>query len=218
MARELSFQLYNYYVTRTATHIEAVITWVVYQHSLRVRVLNKVDDEDQSPAQDSQGTNTPNTESSPTHSQSAEIAMADSQSNATTTTTTAVATDDGNGKSKDKTDTPKATPKKDMNVVGRLQSLVTSDLASITLGREWLNCIVNTTLKLALGSWFLYTVLGWAAWVGLATMILLLPVPALAGRIMNTVQVCHRLAPLSCDSRVLFRNAKWRLRMNGCHI
>lgn len=207
MAKELSVQLYTYYVTRTATHIEAVITSVVYQHSLRVRVLNKADDEDKPSSPVSHGTTTPNAEPSPNGSQNSEVATVNSQSDATTTTT-AVGTDDGNGKSKGKADAPKAKSKKDMNVVGRLQSLVTSDLASITLGKDWLICVVNDTLQLALGSWFLYTVLDWAAWVGLATMILLAPIPALTGGLMNSTQVCFLLACLSSYSCVLHRNGK----------
>jgi hypothetical protein len=206
MAKELSVQLYTYYVTRTATHIEAVIT----------SVLNKAGDEDK-PSSSSSGMTTPDTESSPNGSQNGEVATVNSQSDAATTTT-AVASEDGNGKSKTKTEAPKTKPKKDMHVVGRLQSLVTSDLASITLGKDWLICVVNDTLQLALGSWFLYTVLGWAAWVGLATMILLAPIPALTGGLMNSTQVCRMLSSTSpsylCE---LYRNAKWRLRTKGCH-
>jgi ABC-type multidrug transport system fused ATPase/permease subunit len=63
---------------------------------------------------------------------------------------------------------------------GLIANLATSDLANILGGTEF--------LLIALGLGFLYFVLGWAAFAGLAVMLVLLPVPAWLSARMARVQ------------------------------
>lgn len=48
--------------------------------------------------------------------------------------------------------------------------------------------VVHTPVLLGLGIWFLYDVLGWSAFVGLAVMIVLFPVPGYVAKIIQKVQ------------------------------
>ncbi|KAJ7301392.1 hypothetical protein DFH08DRAFT_1090225 [Mycena albidolilacea] len=43
-------------------------------------------------------------------------------------------------------------------------------------------------IDLAVGMWFLYMVLGWLVWVGVASIILLVPVPGYMARLVQSVQ------------------------------
>ncbi|KAF7296041.1 p-loop containing nucleoside triphosphate hydrolase protein [Mycena kentingensis (nom. inval.)] len=75
--------------------------------------------------------------------------------------------------------------------LGQLMNL-TSDLANISaVVDSWL-VIVVAPLQIALCTWFLYEILGWSALVGLAVMIMCLPVPAyLTVWVMREVQVAR---------------------------
>ncbi|KAJ7835263.1 hypothetical protein B0H14DRAFT_3461483 [Mycena olivaceomarginata] len=44
-------------------------------------------------------------------------------------------------------------------------------------GRDFLMLVISIPAQLAVGMWFLYMVLGWLVWVGVASIILLVPVP-----------------------------------------
>jgi hypothetical protein len=63
-----------------------------------------------------------------------------------------------------------------------------TDLANISGGMYFLSPLVESPLLLGLGSWFLYAILGKAALVGLAVMLLLLPVPAITSKLLEGVE------------------------------
>jgi hypothetical protein len=123
-------QLYLYYNTRTATQIEAVITGVVYQHSLRVRVINKADDEAPPPPAAPLDLPKANTALGPTQapgssdSQAVETATVHSRAESSASSTTVVGSDNGKGKKgKDIKDNKKD---KSLDIIGKLNNLVTS--------------------------------------------------------------------------------------------
>ncbi|KAI9059152.1 multidrug resistance-associated ABC transporter [Trametes sanguinea] len=63
-------------------------------------------------------------------------------------------------------------------LVGRLNNHITSDLANVTEGNKlWLLLLVQTPVRIAVSIGFMYGVLGWSALVGLATLVMMLPVP-----------------------------------------
>lgn len=91
------------------------------------------------------------------------------------------------------------------DVLGRVTNLVTSDLANIGGGRLFLLRLVGGPLGFALGTLFLYKILDWryvthyalyltlncsggSALVGLAVMLVLLPVPAWGAMVIGNVQ------------------------------
>ncbi|KAJ7768239.1 multidrug resistance-associated ABC transporter [Mycena metata] len=91
------------------------------------------------------------------------------------------------------------TSRADQNLVGKLNNLVTSDLQNITEGKDFMLLFVNMPLQLVLCIWFLYAVLGWSAFVGLAAILFMLPIPGYVGKWVQTVQ---RDLSKKTDSRV----------------
>jgi hypothetical protein len=77
--------------------------------------------------------------------------------------------------SKKKAEEPKKADMK--NLAGKINNLVTTDLANVGQARDILRVVLMCPFQMALSIWFLYVVLGWSAFVGLGTMIVLLPLP-----------------------------------------
>jgi hypothetical protein len=77
---------------------------------------------------------------------------------------------------------PKGKAKTGPPLVARMTNLVTSDLQHLTGIRNFLIPTLNVPVNLAFSMGFLYYVLGWSAFTGLAVMVALLPVPAWAGK------------------------------------
>ncbi|KAK0192591.1 hypothetical protein F5146DRAFT_1102469 [Armillaria mellea] len=74
------------------------------------------------------------------------------------------------------------------NLIGRINNLVTTDLKNITDARGFVQLLVYTPLQLILCVVFLYVILGWSALVGLAIIILMLPVPGFLAKLTQDVQ------------------------------
>ncbi|KAJ7290142.1 P-loop containing nucleoside triphosphate hydrolase protein [Mycena rebaudengoi] len=75
-------------------------------------------------------------------------------------------------------------PTQARNLVGRINNLATTDLQNIVDSGQGLPQLLVYALQTCLGVWFLYEVLGWAAFVGLGVTVALFPLPGyIAGRI-----------------------------------
>jgi hypothetical protein len=95
--------------------------------------------------------------------------------------------------SKDSKESTKPATKAQGSLIGKINNLVTTDLGSfvprasctatkfppgnIVDGRDLLVLVVYIPLQIAISIWFLHSLLGWAAWVGLGSIIVLTPVP-----------------------------------------
>ncbi|KZT67112.1 P-loop containing nucleoside triphosphate hydrolase protein [Daedalea quercina L-15889] len=126
----ISLSLYFFYSTRLLVRIEAIITQLVFEHALRMRVKAET---------------------------GGSFVREDAQKG-------------GKGGNK--------------NVQGKVNNLITSDLAAIGFGREFLAPLLKIPAVTIGCVIFLYALLGWSALVGMAVVIVLLPVPGmLADRI-----------------------------------
>jgi ABC-type multidrug transport system fused ATPase/permease subunit len=190
---------------RVYCQMEALLTALVYDHALRVRVIHRADNASNPDARgaisgdevtvavvphaaaSNQAAATATPGSDGTSDTATETA---SEAESSTTGTTAVSSAPVSHKSKaDKKDKKDAQEKeKSKDLVGRLMNLVTSDLANAIGAKDFLAPLIETPLMIAFGSWFLWTILGNAAWVGLTVMVVLLPVPAWASKVINRVQ------------------------------
>ncbi|KAJ7678094.1 hypothetical protein DFH06DRAFT_975898 [Mycena polygramma] len=128
--RSVTNHWYVFIITRTLVRLEAIITQLIFQHALRIKLVTS-----------------------------------------------------GNGQ----------------NLVGKLNNLVTSDLQNITEAKDFMLLFVNVPLQLVLCISFLYAVLGWSAFVGLATILIMLPIPGYVGKWVQTVQ---RELSKKTDSRI----------------
>ncbi|KAJ7119016.1 P-loop containing nucleoside triphosphate hydrolase protein [Mycena epipterygia] len=79
-------------------------------------------------------------------------------------------------------------PTKARNLVGKINNLATTDLQNIVHAGESLPQLLVYLLQSCLGVWFLYEVLGWAAFVGLGVTIAVFPLPGYIGGRIQFVQ------------------------------
>ncbi|KZT67065.1 P-loop containing nucleoside triphosphate hydrolase protein [Daedalea quercina L-15889] len=129
-------QRYTFLGTRLLVRAEAVITQLIFNHALRVRMKAEISD-------------TPSSE-------------------------------DG---------APRHRINKTKNLTGRVNNLVTSDFVSVGQGIDFLFLLVKTPLELGLCIWFLHSILGWSALVGLATIVILLPAPGTMSGMIHGAEV-----------------------------
>ncbi|KAI6136946.1 hypothetical protein F5141DRAFT_1077700 [Pisolithus sp. B1] len=183
------FQWYIFLTTRTIVHAECIITQLVFEHALRIRIKAEVPDSDNGPT-DSTIT-TPDSASvseSATAVEGSREGSPDEGQHSTNDTTTSMSK--GKPQSKDKLDDTGGgkSVSSTENFVGKINNLITTDLGNITDGRDFLLVFPYVPLQLVLCTWFLYHILDWSAFVGLAVMILLFPLPGMVAKKIQTVQ------------------------------
>ncbi|KAH9840299.1 uncharacterized protein C8Q71DRAFT_703286 [Rhodofomes roseus] len=193
--------IYIYISSRLLTRVEAIITQLVFEHALRMRMKADISDD------------VGNSEGNITASGTLDTAY-DSESSATAAQEIGSDNDSDSsaGKGKQKSTTAQTMPlpghsentnkagvqakvkRRDddtegKNVVGKINNLISSDLASLSLGREFLAILVRFPVKLIFSIWFLYAVLGWSAFVGLASIIVLYPIPGMLATVVRDTQI-----------------------------
>ncbi|KAI9056602.1 multidrug resistance-associated ABC transporter, partial [Trametes sanguinea] len=196
-------QWFIYSSTRLSVRIQAIITELVFEHALRIRI--KADTDDSSVATESESGTTVATVR---EEDSGGEATRDSAT-ASSSTAAAPASDSGKGKAKARPDAKKEAEqtksdaaKKDSSrhLVGRINNLVSNDLNSLeNIGIAVAFLTVESPFQIVLCIIFLYQILGWSAFVGLATMLITLPLP---GWITKQIQGAHREKMKRTDSRV----------------
>ncbi|KAH7913221.1 hypothetical protein BJ138DRAFT_1059515 [Hygrophoropsis aurantiaca] len=193
MASSLSFQWYIFIATRTLVRTEGIVTQLVFNHSLRIRLKAESPD-DNKQVSDATTTPTPDTVSvAGLESPDDEVSTNESTEDTIRPSSASEASSSAKGKQKaaqtknmDDTRAPKSSAS---NLIGKINNLVTSDLNNITEGRDFLLLGFYVPLQVGLSIWFLYGILGWSALVGLAVMTLLFPIPGYVARMFQTVQV-----------------------------
>ncbi|KAI0360840.1 multidrug resistance-associated ABC transporter [Trametes cingulata] len=92
-----------------------------------------------------------------------------------------------------------AKPKED-HLTGKLNNLVTTDLANVTEAlKQGLIVVVRIPVRIAVALAFMYSVLGWSALVGLATLIAIMPLP---GYLSAWTQTYQKKTMSKTDARV----------------
>ena len=127
------FQWYVFLGTKALARVQAILTELIFEHGLRVRVFGGGEKEKEGGAQSG-----PN---------------------------------------------PRKTKKPTQTLQGTLSTLITVDVDRIADGRDFLLIFLQVPFELAISIAFLWVVIGWSAFVALASMLLLLPLPGyVAGR------------------------------------
>ncbi|KAJ2931797.1 hypothetical protein H1R20_g5295, partial [Candolleomyces eurysporus] len=78
--------------------------------------------------------------------------------------------------------------KKKKNFLGKLNNMVTSDLESINQAKVIIMLFWCLPIQMIFSSVFLYLILGWSAFVGLALLVALLPVPGYMTGLLQGIQ------------------------------
>ncbi|KAJ3774339.1 hypothetical protein FB446DRAFT_729352 [Lentinula raphanica] len=219
----VAFEWYIFVSTRSIVHTESIITQVVFEHALRIRVKAEASESEQ-PALPSETSSL--AESSPP-SESQEDENESSLSDDGTLHSTAHSRDEtlqasstSGGQSHAgslkgipgaKGPAPVASPRpissstdsqvsdSSKNLVGKLNNLVSTDLQNIVDAKDFIRIIALVPIQIVLCIWFLYNILGWSALVGLGVIIVTFPVPGLLARF---IQQAQRARMRRTDARV----------------
>ncbi|KAF9469452.1 P-loop containing nucleoside triphosphate hydrolase protein [Collybia nuda] len=135
----LIMQQYQTRLTRVTVRLEAMLTQLILQHALRIRVVAEV---------------TADAEHVKSHSTTMAPAIPPSEHDNTASTSSAVYTT-----TSPSTTTPNANAGK--SLVGRMNNLISSDMQAIGQGAEFIQVLFAGPLIIFLTVGFLYTILGW---------------------------------------------------------
>ncbi|GBE88702.1 ATP-binding cassette transporter abc4 [Sparassis crispa] len=189
----ICFQWYIFISTRNVARITAIITQLVFDHALRARVKADVNEA-------SIGTGISTAVATPdnvseTEPGSSEIPQEHSGGSSEegeegSAATLSVDTSSMKGKQKKKASLedsgstkpePTATATSDekgRDMVGKITNLISTDLNNITEGRDFLFFIIEVPWKIGLCIYLLYSLLGWSAFVGMAVIVMAIPLQA----------------------------------------
>ncbi|KAF7346206.1 hypothetical protein MSAN_01847500 [Mycena sanguinolenta] len=78
------------------------------------------------------------------------------------------------------------------NLVGRINNLCTSDVSTLTDVMEMWIQVMFFPLQVTLAIWFLYLILGWSSFVGLAVILITLPLPSYLTKTLRKYQIVSR--------------------------
>ncbi|PPQ97414.1 hypothetical protein CVT26_006798 [Gymnopilus dilepis] len=216
--QSLSWHWYIFIATRILVRTEGLITQLVFEHSLRIR-LKAETSQDKTDAKttlaDTPALSTEQSEVTTPDNASEEAANtgAQDQSRAEHTdeasqtstvvasreastassqaTATAPSSSTAKGKGKEtlqKTQKDDKKQESDGNLIGKINNLVTTDLGNITDGRDFLLLVLYVPVQVVFCTVFLYKVLGWSAFVGIGITIALLPIPGYVANILQKMQ------------------------------
>ncbi|RPD70679.1 P-loop containing nucleoside triphosphate hydrolase protein [Lentinus tigrinus ALCF2SS1-7] len=215
--KSVSDQWFMFMHTRVTVRIQAIVTELVFEHALRVRMKAETSEtveiksgENTAVATlDSSSQAGEDEEGSSSEGGDTETATSTSHT-ATSSTATAVvpisSSSKGKGKALPVAEPPKKVeapepPKgKGKNLVGRINNLVSSDLSSLeNISMYIVFATVESPFQITLCIVFLYQIMGWSALVGCLAMLLTLPVP---GYITKHIQGTQREKMKRTDHRV----------------
>ncbi|KAH7905737.1 P-loop containing nucleoside triphosphate hydrolase protein, partial [Hygrophoropsis aurantiaca] len=190
MASSLSLQWYLFIATRTLVRTEGIITQLVFSHSLRIR-MKAEGPIDKKPISDVVATSTPDTTSiAGSDSPDGEVSTHDGiEDSLRASEASSLAKGKQKAVQTTKADDARGPKSNTGNLIGKINNFVSSDLNNITEGRDFLMPCLYAPLQIGLSIWILYGILGWSALVGLATMVVLFPIPGFVARKLQTVQV-----------------------------
>lgn len=196
----LSQQYYHVY-TRVMVHLEGVLTQLILEHALRIRMVA----EPERTGTHSNSTPTPTRSLTPTairlpsddddqetdtpENEASTFAKLNPSVNSSSTAVPSTSASDEStlAASSASINTAKSTVNTGSNnLVGRMNNLISSDLKTIGDAAEFLQPFLLGPCLIIGCIIFLYKILGWSAFVGLAGMILQLPVPIWMAKMLES--------------------------------
>lgn len=177
----LSINFYIFIMTRCLVRVEAVMTQLLFDHALRLRMKDSIGDEEE--------------EKKPDEAETPLIRVEDEDGESAAESTAAGS---ANGAAKDP-EAPAQSPAKSQRLVGKINVLMASDLESVgegesyghrrlISGRDLGLVFVFIPIQAGLCLYLLFKILSWSALFGVGAMILTLPVPGLITKLSTNVQ------------------------------
>ncbi|VDB97890.1 unnamed protein product [Peniophora sp. CBMAI 1063] len=197
----VTMQYYTFITTGTVVRAEGIITQLIFEHALRLRVKSETASTPplsatQTPQTASvAGTDTGAVASEGPESPIAHQGEADSSTAVSSPSRTSTKGPDKVGDQKNNV----GKEEKGDNFAGKINNLVTTDLQNIVNGRDFTIAIVFTPVMVGMSLYFLYLVLGWSAFVGMGVMVTCWPIPAY---LVKKLQEAQKTLMKKTDARV----------------
>ncbi|KAH9041238.1 P-loop containing nucleoside triphosphate hydrolase protein [Lactarius pseudohatsudake] len=198
----IAFQCYNFIATGTLVRVTAIVTQLVFEHALRIRLKAET-----SRSPESTPTATPEVGSEDTTPDSGSVVEinivseeAGGSGEETRSEQSTIAASSSKGERKEEasgSDSDEAGGSS--NLVGKMNNLVSTDLENLVDGRDFLLLILYIPLQMVICVWFLCSILGWSAFAGMAVMVALFPIP---GTVAGKIQKIQRETMKRTDARV----------------
>ncbi|CAL1706378.1 unnamed protein product [Somion occarium] len=182
----IAINYYNYQATTVFVQCQAILTQLIFDHALRIRVKAEVSKPSPTASNDTTAVSTPDT---------ASVAEGEGPSTFSESSAASTASCTASSSTKGKNTGPEADKAKEPigvekhNLTGRLNNLVTSDVDSLVNGQQWMMIAFFLPMQLVFNIWFLYILLGWGVLPGFSAMILMSPLPGLIAKLINNTQV-----------------------------
>ncbi|KAH6916807.1 ATP-binding cassette transporter [Coprinopsis sp. MPI-PUGE-AT-0042] len=188
-----AMQLYIYIATRTLVQVECLISQLLFEHSLRIRFKAEAGSNKKQDGERASIVTETTTPESASVADTQEASEADTliHSQGNTESTITPSTSAKQDKAKSAKETKEEGSSSADNLIGKINNLVTSDVGNITEARDFLFVLVYIPLEATLCMVFLYSILGWSAMVGLAVMVICLPLPGYIAKLIQDVQVAR---------------------------
>ncbi|KAH9016815.1 P-loop containing nucleoside triphosphate hydrolase protein, partial [Lactarius pseudohatsudake] len=190
----IAFQCYLFIASGTLVRVTAIVTQLVFEHALRIRVKAETSSSPEAtptatPEVGSQAT-TPDSGSAVEINIVSEEAGGSGEETRSEQSTIAASSIKGKRKEEasgsDSGSEDGEEPGDSSNLVGKMNNLVSTDLENIIDGRDFLLLILYFPLQVVVCLWFLYNILGWSTFVGMAVMVTLFPILGIvAGKIQK---------------------------------
>ncbi|KAJ7093549.1 P-loop containing nucleoside triphosphate hydrolase protein [Mycena epipterygia] len=85
-----------------------------------------------------------------------------------------------------------AVPPDSSNLIGKINNLIATDaITAANKGKDILRIVIYAPCSFLLGTYFLYSILGWSAFVGLGLMVLLAPVPGMVAKLTRNAKIAQ---------------------------
>ncbi|CAE7138909.1 unnamed protein product [Rhizoctonia solani] len=167
----LSMQRYLFLAARSLVRAEAIITQIIFEHSLRIRLISSVANK--------------TSEISDVTSECTVIEEGESDNShmaSTSESPTVVASNSSAGiKGKEQDN-------EDSNLIGKINNLMSTDLGNIVEGRDFVFLITYAPIQIVCSALLLYWILGWSAVVGMVCMAISFPLPGKVAQLVNGIQ------------------------------
>ncbi|KAH9041241.1 hypothetical protein EDB85DRAFT_2139914 [Lactarius pseudohatsudake] len=203
----IAFQCYLFIASGTLVRVTAIVTQLVFEHALRIRVKAETSSSPEAtptatPEVGSQAT-TPDSGSAVEINIVSEEAGGSGEETRSEQSTIAASSIKGKRKEEasgsDSGSEDGEEPGDSSNLVGKMNNLVSTDLENIIDGRDFLLLILYFPLQVVVCLWFLYNILGWSTFVGMAVMVTLFPI---LGIVAGNIQKVQKEAVKRTDARV----------------
>ncbi|WWC87878.1 uncharacterized protein L201_002776 [Kwoniella dendrophila CBS 6074] len=196
----LTIQYYIFNTTRCLVRSEALLTQLIFDHALRLRMKDAVEDtKEEIPKNGAPEIRVEDT-TEPGPGGIEAVLVGDGPESSENTEVGS-----SNGSNKDKKDDKEAAADEEakktqgQGLAGKINVLMAADVESVLEGRDLALVFVYTPIQFALCTFLLYRILSWSALVGMLIMIITLPLPGLITKLNAQFQT-RRMA--ATDSRV----------------